>query len=263
MVDSAAFFRLKPSGDVQFFGTTVGMPQDAHGTLCAGMALARRDNGSAGCGVAPEARLLPIACGEAEISSQVMLARAIAYATNPRIESGDALTPADVISCSLGSTPSKLESVLQAALNDAFNKGRDMLGIPMFWAVDNEQVDLALDEVANSILVTAVGRSDKQDRRGPCASGDHLAFLAPGQGVFSLLPDDTVGVASGTSLAAPVAAGIGALVISLDRTLLAREVVDILKRSCDRPTSAHGNLPDAQHGFGRVNAEKAVNLASP
>ncbi len=63
----------------------------------------------------------------------------------------------------------------------------------------------------------------------------------------------------GTSSACPGAAGVAALVLSVNPSLKWNEVRDVLKRSCDRidPTGGgynSGTGHSAKYGFGRINA---------
>ena len=64
--------------------------------------------------------------------------------------------------------------------------------------------------------------------------------------------------ASGTSISAPIAAGVAALVLSVNPTLTATQVQNILKQSADDLGSAGW---DSSYGAGRVNAARAVSLA--
>jgi subtilisin-like proprotein convertase family protein len=71
----------------------------------------------------------------------------------------------------------------------------------------------------------------------------------------------------GTSSACPGAAGVAALVLSVNPALKSNEVKDLLKRACDRIDPQGGEYDAAGHstkyGYGRLNARTAVDLASP
>lgn len=71
----------------------------------------------------------------------------------------------------------------------------------------------------------------------------------------------------GTSSACPGAAGVAALVLSVNPELKWQEVREILKQSCDKIDPQGGNYTaegwSRFYGYGRLNAEKAVALAKP
>ena len=71
----------------------------------------------------------------------------------------------------------------------------------------------------------------------------------------------------GTSSACPGAAGVAALILSVNPALKWQEVKDVLKRACDRIDPAGGQYDAAGHspkyGFGRLNALTAIELAKP
>ena len=71
----------------------------------------------------------------------------------------------------------------------------------------------------------------------------------------------------GTSSACPGAAGVAALVLSVNPNLKWDEVRDILRRACDKIDPQGGAYNAAGHsakyGFGRLNAFTAVQLAQP
>lgn len=261
IVDAAGYFRRTPSGASEFVRSVEGMPGYFHGTFCAGIALGRPSTRSAGFGMAPEAKFLPIACERLdEVCSQLTLARAVAYAADPRCEVDDVLRGADVISCSLGPTRLSMNRVLEDALEYARDSGRNGLGTPVFWAVSNDDAPLSDDAVNSSGLTIPVGRSDKADCRRPCAYGPALAFLAPGEHVISVLQDGCPCPDSGTSYAAACAAAIAALMLSVDPTLTVREVVRIMQKTCD-PVPGE-TVPNTRVGFGRVNAYRAVSAVA-
>jgi subtilisin-like proprotein convertase family protein len=70
----------------------------------------------------------------------------------------------------------------------------------------------------------------------------------------------------GTSSACPGAAGIVALMLSVNPALKAPEVKQILRKACDRIDVANGKYVDDRsdwYGFGRLNAVKAIEAARP
>jgi hypothetical protein len=92
----------------------------------------------------------------------------------------------------------------------------------------------------------------------------------PGGTSVTLSFGDTEGLYTatfgGTSSACPGAAGIAALILSINPSLTWLEVKEILKTSCDRidPESGNYNAEGRSvfYGFGRLNAKKATALAT-
>lgn len=254
----ATFVRLR-DGAARFPNT-----DSNHGTFCLGMVGARVDNDRGGCGSAPESDLIAIACMSDQVGTQTTLARAVAYAADPSREDAQA-TPADgadVISCSLGPNDADwiLESVLDLALGFAATRGRGGRGAPIFWAVSNGNSEIARDQVCSHPRVLAVGRSNRNDRQDGSAFGPKLEFLAPGREVFSTLSANRHGFDTGTSYATPLAAGVGALVLSRRPDFTAEQVRDRLRRTCDKIGGVQydANGHHIRYGFGRINAEAAV-----
>ncbi|HET9370055.1 MAG TPA: M12 family metallopeptidase [Vicinamibacterales bacterium] len=267
---ATGFFLRTLNGDAEFKRTLAGFPDENHGTFCAGMVGAREGNAQGGCGAAPESSLLLVACLTDQIGSQVTLARAVAYAAQPSVEpagklpNGTSLPGADVIACSLGpnNSPWAITSVLEDALNFAATKGRNNKGIPIFWAVDNAPNPVANDEVCSHEKTIAVGRSTRNDKENGSAFGPELDFLAPGVDVFSTTSGGGYGTSTGTSFAAPCAAGVAALVLAAKPAATAAEVRQIFKDSCDKiggVTYTAGRHD--KYGSGRINAARAVDAA--
>jgi thermitase len=249
---------------VRFEAGTAAFPDVWHGTFCMGMAGARMNNARGGCGSAPEADLIAVACLNDQIGTQTTLARAVAYAADPTREDAAAAAGAgaDVIACSLGPNGADwdLTSVLDLAIHFAATQGRGGRGVPVFWAVSNGNVEVSRDEVSSHPDVIGVGRSDRNDLADGSAFGPELDFLAPGVDVHSTASRSRYEFSTGTSFAAPLAAGVGALVLALNPDLKAEEVRDRLRATCDRvgdvEYDAEGHHPE--YGYGRVNAERAV-----
>lgn len=252
---SATFVRIPPG--------MAGFPSNSHGTFCMGMAGARL-NTRGGCGSAPEANLLAVACLNDQVGTQATLARAVAYAADPTREDAQATAAngADVIACSLGPNGADwdLTSVLDLALGFAAASGRGGRGTPIFWAVSNGHFEVARDEICSHPDVIGVGRSNRRDLADGSAFGPELDFLAPGAEVFSTQPGSQYGFSTGTSFAAPLAAGVGALVLARNPLWTAQQVRDRLRNTCDKVGGVvyNANGHHAEYGFGRINADQAT-----
>jgi subtilisin family serine protease len=244
-----------------------GFPDHPHGTFCLGMAGARRNNKHGGCGSAPDASLIPIACAADQVGSQATLAEAVAFAADPATkpcglprEAG-----ADIIACSLGSLTGRWEmcSVLECAIREAAGNGRGGRGVPIFWAVANKSIPIKEDKVCSHPDVIAVGQSSRSDIRAKGAFGPKLEFLAPGMNVFNTTSGNDYTVKEGASYACPLAAGVAALVLShFPSDWTCCQVRDRLRKTCDRINSEEVeydvNGHNDRYGFGRINAERAL-----
>lgn len=259
LTDGCGFF----DGTGTFRRTLTNFPDSDHGTFCAGMAAARQ-NTVDGSGSAPQSDLLLVASQGDQVGTQVTLARALAYAADPRMEVANAnpADAADVIVCSLGPNGANwaLTTVLQNAIEFTARRGRRGRGTPIFWASSNGNVDVALDQVVSHRDVIAVGRSRRTDLEDNSARGEELDFLAPGVNVVSTASGGGTRTGTGTSYAAPLAAGVGALLLAVNPDLSAEQVRHLIRRTCDRvggvTYDAKGHNLD--YGYGRVNAFRAV-----
>lgn len=263
----SGWFRPTPDDDdADFIAGTSGLPSGNHGTACAGMAAAQADNNIGGCGVAFNARLSGIACLTDQVGTQSTLARTVAYAADPSLESADlsAQDGADVIACSLGPNSAKWEmrQVLSDAIDFATASGRGGHGTPIFWATTNGNFPISYDEVCSHPSVIAVGRSTHNDTDDGSGYGPELDFLAPGVDVVLPAQGGGYRTTTGTSFACPCAAGVGALALSANSGLDAQQVRQVIRDSCDKV----GNMPysggrNDRFGHGRVNANTAVSRA--
>lgn len=251
-----------------FRQTLSGYPDNDHGTFCAGMVGARHNNGRAAIGSAPECELLLVAARGDQVGTQATLARAVAYAADPRLEvaAASVAAGADVIVSSLGPNGATwaLTTVLDNAIVFASRRGRRGRGTPIFWASSNgNNVDIALDQVVSHPMVIAVGRSRRDDTEDNSARGAQLDFLAPGVNVVSTSSGGGTRTATGTSFAAPLAAGVGALALAANPDLSGNDVCNIMRATCDKTGGvtydAQGHHSD--YGYGRVNAFRTVMRA--
>jgi hypothetical protein len=251
-----------------FVQGTTGMPGSDHGTFCAGMVGARINNTFGGCGAAPESELMLLACLMDQVGTQTTLARAVSYAADPSLEvpGADPGTGADILVSSLGPNDADwdLTITLQLAIEFAALNGRNGRGLTIFWAASNGDVDVTLDEVVSHPDVMAVVRSTRMDLEDNAAHGATVDLIAPGVAVVSTNGDGTYGESTGTSFAAPCAAGCAALVLSVNPDLTRNELRAIMLETADKiggvVYDADGHNDD--YGFGRVNAFSAVRRAA-
>lgn len=243
----------------------VGFPDTDHGTFCAGMAAARANNGQGGVGVAFDTELTLIACLNDQVGTQATLARAVAYAADPSMEvnGADPSDGADAISCSLG--PNEADWAISPVLDDALNfvatRGRQGRGAPIFWAVTNGTFEIRYDEVSSHPQTIAVGRSTDKDDHDGSGFGPELDFLATGVSVYNAISGGGYDYWTGTSFAAPCAAGVAALLLELTPDLTAEEVRQRLRATCRKigpATSYDVNGHSERYGYGRIDARAAI-----
>jgi thermitase len=269
IVPESGFFRTSSNGGVALVQGTNGMPNSNHGTFCAGMTGARQGNGRGGCGAAPECDLMLVACLTDQVGTQTTLARAVAYAADPsrEVAGADPASGADILVSSLGPNGAAwdLTVTFDLALEFAAANGRGGRGLAIFWAASNgDNVDVMLDEVVSHADVIAVVRSNRRDREDNGARGPEVELIAPGVDVVSTTGNGGYGPSTGTSFAAPCAAGCAALALSMNPDLTRDELRAIMRDSADQiggvVYDANGHNDD--YGFGRVNAHAAVQLAA-
>ena len=250
------------------FHKTAG--NDNHGTPCAGLIAAAGTNGGA-VGVAPSCRLLAVKIFHADfLASDAAVADAIRYAA----------INADVLSCSWSGGQGSLD--IELAIEDAGTLGREGRGAPIFCAAGNGW-GRPVAFPANHPDTIAVGAVDKNQRLSPYSNvGDELWVVAPSSGApnsgaqdifttdvsyeqrgYNPRPKwDPAGLHTsdfgGTSAATPIAAGVGALVLSLYPNADRADVADILRQTTQQvgPGAAGGHDPG--YGYGLVDAEAAT-----
>jgi subtilisin family serine protease len=139
------------------------------------------------------------------------------------------------------------------------------VALPIFWAASNgNNVDVTLDEVVSQEDVIAVVRSDRNDQENNAARGETVDLIAPDVNVFSTRSGNGYGTNTGTSFAAPCAAGCAALALSVNPGLTRDELRQIMFDSADKTggVSYDANGHNDDYGFGRVNAHQAVLSAA-
>ena len=261
---------VKTSDGLSGPGCTGPQDENGHGTHVAGIAAAITNNGTGVAGTAPAARILPVrVLDKAGTGVDSAVNGGIRWAASHG---------AKVINVSLGGSlpvvgnlPGANEAT-EAAVAYAFSKGAVVVG-----AAGNSTVPLC-DYPAASSKAVCVGATDRNGNpsfysnfpvspngtvavRAPGGAGD-LFFCESDQDIWSTMwpksDDDDCGgtidgydTLAGTSMSAPFASGVAALLAG--RGLTAPQILQCLKAH-----SSNGGSYDPVNGYGTVDAAAAV-----
>lgn len=243
-----------------------------HGTHCAGIIAAQRNNNKGMDGVADNVKIMMLRAVPDGDEHDKDIALAIRYAVNQG---------AQIISMSFGKDFSPEKQWVDDAVMYAESKGVLMIHAA---GNDHKNIDTA-DNFPNPVLLNGKGRSSSFITVG--ASGDvnnggavanfsnygknEVDIFAPGVGIYSTIPGgNTYGSASGTSMAAPVVAGTAAFLMSYYPGLSAKQIKYAIEKS-SVPLSENVKKPgsdemvpfsELSNTAGLLNAYEAVKLAS-
>ncbi len=218
---------------------------NGHGTHVSGIIAAETNNDTGVAGVMWQAQILPLkvcdskgSCASDDVSS------AIRYAADQG---------ARVINMSLGSGHCS-ETMAEAVNYAYFDKG-----VTIVAAAGNNGGSIGYP--ARFAPVIAVGATDDSDHRASFSSfGDDLDVMAPGVDILSTVPHNGYDFLSGTSMASPHVAGVVGLLLSQRPQLTNSQIREILHESAD---DLGDKGRDDYYGYGRVNAYKALQTATP
>lgn len=242
-----------------------------HGTHCAGIIAAVRNNGKGGDGVADNVKIMMVRAVPDGDEHDKDVALAIRYA----VDNG-----AQIISMSFGKDFSPQKHWVDDAVKYAESKGVLLVHAA---GNDHKNIDTA-DNFPNPIFLDGKGRSSTFITVG--ASGDEsnggltaefsnygkkeVDVFSPGVKIYATLPGSEYGKLSGTSMAAPVVAGVAAFLLEYYPDLSARQLKYIIEKSAvpsvekvELPgTDEKVNLSDLSKTGGFINAYEAVKLAA-
>lgn len=98
--------------------------------------------------------------------------------------------------------------------------------------------------------------------------GDRVDVVAPGESIYSTLPDDDYGLMSGTSMAAPHVSGIAAMCYSVNPALTGAQVKSIITNTTDTTVRDNNSTDTSTYSahdelltYDLVNASDAVETA--
>lgn len=216
-------------------------PSTSHGTMVAGV-IASLNNYKGGVGVAPNSKILPLKITTNGSTSLSTIARCIRYGADQG---------AKVINVSFTGINS---STVSAAGKYARDKGSLLI-----YAAGNQGNNQT--NYPDWINVVAVGATTSQDKRSSFSNyGNFIDVVAPGSAIFTTAPYITRGTSkyksvNGTSFAAPIAAGVAALIWSVNPEFTPEQVEKFLVDGADDLGNSY------VYGAGRVNSYQSVSLA--
>ncbi len=256
---------------------------DAHGTACAGIVAGVGNNNLGVAGVAYNCKIVPIriaySSGASWVTQNSWIGASIDWAWNQGA--------ADVLSNSWGGGGSS--SLINDPIGRAVSQGRGGLGSPVLFAAGNNNGAVSYPAtLQNVIAVAAMSMCNQRKNPASCDGenfwgsnfGTNVDIAAPGVKIYTTDISGASGYSTGnyaatfngTSSATPNAAGVMALILSLNPTLTATQARQIIESTCDKVggytyNSGVANQPNGTWstdlGYGRVNAFNALQLANP
>ncbi|MBM4176355.1 MAG: T9SS type A sorting domain-containing protein [Ignavibacteria bacterium] len=251
--------RIIPGYDFKY-GDDDPMDDDGHGTVMFGIAAATGNNNIGMAGVDWNCRLLPVKVIGKGTGSEQSVSNGVIFAA----DSG-----AKVISMSWGSTTNS--GYLKSAIDYAYAKGCVLFGSRGNW---NDTASFYPASYTNVMAVGALSPCDGRKTFSTCDGenwasnyGIDLDFLAPGTRIFSTdmigqlgySPNEYFQFANGTSAATPHAAGVAALILSLNPFLSQDSIRNLMRYSC---IDLGSDGFDLETGYGRLNAFRTVKNIS-
>ena len=212
-----------------------------HGTLVAGTAAAMTNNGTGVSSIAGQSKIMPIRITDTSgYGYASTIVQGLVWASDNGVR---------VANVSFGGAIGIL-SVQNAA---QYMKDKGGLVIA---AAGNTGTELTTTPTTTMIPVSA---TDANDAIASWSSyGNFVAMSAPGVSIWTTRREGDYKTASGTSLSSPLTAGVVALMMSANTKLSSLEIENLLFSSAV-DLGASGR--DPYYGYGRVNAEAAVQSA--
>lgn len=215
----------------------------SHGMHCAGIVGMVHNNSIGGAGAAKNVRLMPLQITGGSLSFMSALVNAVDYAR---------LNGAKVITVSYN-----IDGFTQA-LTDAIGRAKASDMVYVNSAGNNNQ---NMDNLRGQLQaihdnVVFVASTDRNDNRSSFSNfGQRTQLAAPGSDIWSTLNNNTHGNNSGTSMAAPCAAGVIATVRQMFPNLTASQAIQRVRLTSEiRPWMT-------SIGGGRVNLALAIGGA--
>lgn len=226
-------------------GKGSGEDDDGHGTHVAGIVAARTDNAVGVAGTCWSSQLLSVKFmnqrGKGSTSDAIT---GIEYAVKAGVK---------IVNCSFGS------STNSSSLKDAVNYAQQH-DVLLVVAAGNDGVNIDKTpsypaSYPNSNILT-VAATDDEDQLASFSNygSTGVDVAAPGDEILSTYLGGGYKTLSGTSMAAPYASGVAALLRKQEPDATAADLRYAIRSQVDKPASLKGKVG----GNGRLNAEKAL-----
>lgn len=219
-----------------------------HGTWVTGTLAARGQNGVLGAGVDWHCRLMPVkVLDEENFGFYSDWAQGIDFA----VANG-----AKVINLSAGGSSSS--STLEQAIDRAIAAG------VIFVTITHNDSNPVIRFPGNLPQCITVGATDIQDRKANFSNyGPQIDLVAPGQSIVTVNRFGTLSTVNGTSFAAPLVAGVCALMADINPSLTQDEASDLLTSNAEDQVGDANDVPGFDHyyGHGRLQAFNSVLAA--
>jgi subtilisin family serine protease len=244
-------FAIEPdSHSVSAFNPKTGF--DPHGTACAGVISSRIDGkGIAGIASTRNVKILSIDIAvdnsDQTFSRTEDLISAIQFAE---------LNDAKVcnISFSTEDYNEKLEErIKNSSILFVVSAGN---GHPLGYNIDKNQIYPACFNLENVITVGNLNYGGKLDRSSNFGK-NCVDIVAPGTCIYTSAEENSYQFRSGTSIATPMVTAVAAVIFSIDNTISASEVKNIIIDSADNYSSLENKIRSS----GSLNACNAVKYA--
>ena len=280
-------------------GGSLGYPNttysnDAHGTCTAGIISAIGDNGEGIVGIAYTSKVIPVKIFYyIEFGGDVIPFTSGEAGTNGIIWAVQEAN-ADIVSNSWGLRSTDIEllgidtAVSNMIIKENIEDGRGGLGTPMLFSSGNEYDPWSIWPASHPMTISVGASSMCDELKAPtdCSPegwwgsnhGDNLDVTAPGVKVLATdmtgslgyngFADNNYSMFNGTSAACPNAAGVMALILSVDPTLTAFDARAVLSVTAEKVGGYDYDTPgdfgmwSEEMGYGRVNGFEAVYYAN-
>lgn len=243
--------------DTQGRATTNTMASHWHGTHVAGTIAATQNNGIGLAGVASNVKIMAIRTvpdDSDELDSDIV--EAYLYA---------AKMGAKIINCSFGKSINEGGMVVRDTINTISKKGvlvvisagNDSSG-PFSWHnIDIKPKYPAAFDSANTLVIASTTST------GALSSFSNVGIIgvdvaSPGSNIYSTVPGNKYSMASGTSMAAPNASGVAAMVMGYYPNLKLASVKKVLMQTVTKVPE----FSDKMVSGGRLNLKEALSKAA-
>ncbi|XP_071794025.1 neuroendocrine convertase 1-like [Asterias amurensis] len=255
------------------------LENNGHGTRCAGEVSMVANNSKCGVGIAFDAKIGGIRIIDGKVTDAIEGA-ALSYNVSHVDIYSASWGPSDN-----GKTAEVPGPLAQAALEQGIREGRDGKGALYSWASGNggKRDDCNCDGYSSSIYTIATASASETGHKtyyGEQCSSILTTTYSSGSGSaeHSVISSDVNNLCTtghgGTSAAAPMLAGVLALLLQANPDLTWRDVQHIIVQTSRRDRlqtepdanwrqNAAGHNFSDYFGFGLVDAEAMVNLANP